>query len=294
MTKPGYAIEYDYYPPHQIDLTLATREIPNLFFAGQINGTTGYEEAACQGLVAGINAAQLLKGQPPLILSRAESYIGLLIDDLVTRGADEPYRIFTSRSEYRLSLRQDNADLRLAAHGFRVGLLPPDLYERAERRREDAHAALAFAQASALAPEIVNPVLEAYESPAVDQPARLYQLFKRPEVPWEGWQTLLDMFDEEELLPCPSREGLRHVWLESKYEGYLDREERRRAELARMESVALPETLEYAGIGTLSLEGREKLDRVRPANLAQASRIPGLRVCDLSALLIELARRRSA
>jgi tRNA uridine 5-carboxymethylaminomethyl modification enzyme len=294
MIKPGYAIEYDYFPPHQIDLTLATRAIPNLFFAGQINGTTGYEEAACQGLVAGINTAQLLKGEPPLVLSRSESYIGLLIDDLVTRGTDEPYRIFTSRSEYRLSLRQDNADLRLAGHGFRVGLLPRELYERAEKRREQAKSALAFAQATALDPELVNPVLEAYESPAVDQPVRLYQLFKRPELPWTGWQTVLSMFDQEGQDSRQSLEGLRHVWLESKYEGYLEREARRRAELARMESVALPETLEYAEIGTLSLEGREKLDRVRPANLGQASRIPGLRVCDLSALVIELARRRSA
>jgi tRNA uridine 5-carboxymethylaminomethyl modification enzyme len=294
MTKPGYAIEYDYYPPHQITPTLATRAIANLFFAGQINGTTGYEEAACQGLVAGINAAQLLKGEPPLILSRAESYVGLLIDDLVTRGADEPYRIFTSRSEYRLSLRQDNADLRLAAHGFRVGLLPKNLYECVERRREETEIAGEFARAKVVDPELVNPMLEAHESPALDQPARLYQLFKRPEVTWEGWLTVLSTFDQTADATQPSSEGLRHVWLESRYEGYLDREERRRTELARMESVALPEGIEYAGISTLSLEGREKLDRVRPANLGQASRIPGLRVCDLSALVIELARRRIA
>jgi tRNA uridine 5-carboxymethylaminomethyl modification enzyme len=294
MTKPGYAIEYDYYPPHQIDLSLATRAVPNLFFAGQINGTTGYEEAACQGLMAGINAALLLKGEPPLVLSRAESYIGLLIDDLVTRGTDEPYRIFTSRSEYRLSLRQDNADLRLAAHGFRVGLLARDLYDRAQRRRERADEARAYARETALSPELVNPMLEAHESSALDQPARLYGLFKRPEIPWQSWMELLTTYDNNMSIVPDFVDGLQQVWLESKYEGYLSREEQRRAEVARMESVALPGEIEYAEIGTLSLEGREKLDRVRPASLGQAARIPGLRVSDLSALVIELARRRSA
>jgi tRNA uridine 5-carboxymethylaminomethyl modification enzyme len=294
MTKPGYAIEYDYYPPHQIDLTLATRAIPNLFFAGQINGTTGYEEAACQGLVAGANAALHVRGEPPLVLSRSESYIGLLVDDLVTRGTDEPYRIFTSRSEYRLSLRQDNADLRLAKYGLQLGLLTREQYDTTERRREEAAKAQRFAEEAVVSPELVNPVLEPYESPALDQPSTLYRLFKRPELPWDVFLKLLDTFKQNMVGEMASAGAFRHVWLESRYEGYLAREERRRAELARMEAFTLPEELDYIEMGTLSLEGREKLERVRPANLGQAARIPGLRVCDLSALLVELARRRSA
>jgi tRNA uridine 5-carboxymethylaminomethyl modification enzyme len=364
MTKPGYAIEYDYYPPHQIQPTLATRLYPNLFFAGQINGTTGYEEAACQGLVAGINAAQLLKGEPPLILSRAESYIGLLIDDLVTRGTDEPYRIFTSRSEYRLSLRQDNADLRLAGHGCRVGLLPRGSYERAERKRDEMERARRGAEELVLEPGEVNAVLAAYESPAVDQPTRMSSLMRRPEVPWREWFDLLEVgrgtgrmrgvrdgrhraepaniSTSMEVMHLDGRfalasgqlygspgdgrslefgrspearespearrssfpvasedpsdkelraEGFRQAWLEARYAGYLEREERQRFELQRMESAELPEEIEYAELSTISLEGREKLDRVRPRSLGQAARIPGLRVCDLNALVVELARR---
>ncbi len=291
MTKPGYAIEYDYYPPHQIDRTLATRLLPNLFFAGQINGTTGYEEAAAQGVVAGVNAALQLQDEPPLVLSRGESYIGLLIDDLVTRGTDEPYRIFTSRSEYRLTLRQDNADLRLAGHGLRVGLLPRELYERVERKREHVERARGMARDVVLDPRRVNPVLEAYESPAVDQPVRLGRILKRPQVPWDAWLELLNTL--EHLGPIEPH-GFYQAWIEARYEGYVEREERRREELKRMETAELPEGLEYAELRTLSLEGREKLDRVRPANLGQAARIPGLRVSDLSALVVEIARRRTA
>lgn len=286
MTKPGYAIEYDFYPPHQVQPTLATRLFPNLFFAGQINGTTGYEEAAGQGVIAGINAGLYLRGEPPLVLSRAESYIGLLIDDLVTRGTDEPYRIFTSRSEYRLSLRQDNADLRLAGHGLRVGLLPPEAYGRTERKREAIARARERVEVTLIQPEQVNPLLEACDSPALDQPAPMRRLMKRPEVPWQRWLEYLTMFDQE--FP---EEAFHQVWLESKYEGYLEREERKRAELLRMEGRGLPAEMDYAEMSTLSLEGREKLDRVRPLNLGQAARIPGLRVSDLSALVIELARR---
>lgn len=289
MTKPGYAIEYDYYPPHQVQPSLATRLFPNLFFAGQINGTTGYEEAAAQGLIAGINAALHLRGEPPLVLSPRESYIGLLIDDLVTRGTDEPYRIFTSRSEYRLSLRQDNADLRLAAHGFRVGLLPAELYERTERKREETDRAREKAREAVLQPEDVNPVLAAHESACVDQPTSLSRLMKRPEVPWRDWLELLHRFDQQF-----SEDGFYQVWVESKYEGYLEREERRRAEIGRMEDVTLPDELDYSGLRTLSLEGREKLERVRPVNLGQAARIPGLRVCDVNALMIELSKMRAA
>ncbi|MBA2564631.1 MAG: tRNA uridine-5-carboxymethylaminomethyl(34) synthesis enzyme MnmG [Gemmatimonadetes bacterium] len=289
MTKPGYAIEYDYYPPHQLRASLATRLLPSLFLAGQINGTTGYEEAAAQGLVAGINAARQLQGQPPLLLSRAESYIGLLIDDLVTRGTDEPYRMFTSRSEYRLSLRQDNADLRLAGYGHSVGLLPSDLYDRTQRKLERIGEIKACLTDTLLTAEQVNPVLEAWESPAVDQPVRALKILKRPQVPCSAWLEALSAFGHEF-----NQESFVQVWVECKYDGYLAREERKRLELRRMEGARLPDGIEYAELMTVSLEGREKLDRVRPVNLAQAARIPGLRVSDLGALVIEIARRRSA
>lgn len=284
MTRAGYAIEYDYFPPTQLHPSLQSRALAGLFFAGQVNGTTGYEEAAAQGAVAGLNAALAARGEAPVVLRRDEAYLGLLIDDLVTRGVDEPYRLFTSRAEYRLLLRQDNALRRLWPLVERLGLASDQERRTAERRLEREEDVLREAHATRIGPAQANPVLASFGSSPIDAPVRLAELARRPEVELAA------------LLPAcgidTDADAAHWAAVELRYEGYLERERTAAARLARLESFALPAGLDYEALSTLSFESREKLARLQPATLGQAGRVPGVSPADLQNLLHEVLRRR--
>jgi tRNA uridine 5-carboxymethylaminomethyl modification enzyme len=281
MTRPGYAIEYDYFPPTQLTPEFEVRAIPGLYFAGQVNGTTGYEEAAGQGVLAGLNAAAGALGIESVRLGRDEAMIGVLADDLVTRGVDEPYRLFTSRAEYRLLLRQDNALRRLLPLAERLGLLADGARRAAHERLEREDRTLALARGSVIAPEQANPVLAAGRSSPIPEPARIAELARRPTVPLEA------------LLVAAGLEG-ECDWadVELKYGGYLVRERERAGRMARMEAFELPQGLDYPALLSLSWEAREKLTARRPATLGQAGRIPGVSPADLQALVMEVLKRR--
>jgi tRNA uridine 5-carboxymethylaminomethyl modification enzyme len=285
MTRPGYAIEYDYYPPTQLTPWLETKAVEHLFFAGQINGTTGYEEAGGQGVVAGINAVRRIRGAEPVILGRDDAYIGVLVDDLVTRGVDEPYRLFTSRSEFRLLLRQDNALRRLAPLAERLGLLTAAECRVATRRFEEEEEVLRAARAATITPSAAAGVL-ADTGTSLSEPERVASVARRPGV------SLRALLDAAGVTVTAEEAAVVSAGIELKYDGYLAREREAAARLAELASFALPADLPYLEFKSLATEARQKLDRIRPTSLAQAARIPGVSPSDLHNLVVETARWR--